>query len=139
MKPSNQCSGYDMNLFSTIGIGLVGAILCVVVRQTRPEQAMLIGIATGCVIFSFALAQIRDVLLLWQESIAEYGEFDIYFVPLIRVLGITYLVQFASQVCRDAGENAIAMKMELAGKVVILSLSFPVLKMVLELIKNVLT
>lgn len=127
-----------MNLLSVVGIGVVAAILAVIVRQTRPEQAMLIGLGTGCVIFGFAFSQIRELLTWWRTLANEYGFLNSYLSPMIRILGVSYLTQFASQTCRDVGEGAIAMKLDFAGKIVILALTTPVLQMVLELIKSIL-
>lgn len=139
MRQSSRCLVYKMNLYSVIGIGLVATILSVLVKQTRPEQAVLISLAAGCLIFGFVLSQVRDLISWWEEVATEFGAVSTYVAPLIKILGITYLTQFASQACRDAGENAVALKLELAGKVVVLGLSVPILKMILELIKNILS
>lgn len=127
-----------MNLFSIVGFGIVATILAVIVRQTRPEQALLISIGAGCIIFGFVFSQIRELLSWWESLANEFAFINTYLSPLIRILGVSYLTQFASQVCRDAGEGAVAMKLDLAGKVVVLALSAPILKAILELIKNIL-
>lgn len=125
-----------MDFFSIVGIGLVGVILASLVRQTKPDFAILITLATSAFIFYAVLSQIRDLLDWWAEMGNEFGLINDYLAPLIKILGITYLTQFSAQACRDAGEGAIAVKLELAGKILILTLSLPILEMVLELIKN---
>ncbi len=127
-----------MNLFSVISFGIVATILAVIVRQTRPEQALLISLGAGCIIFGFVFSQLRELLSWWKSLASEFGFINTYLSPLIRILGVSYLTQFASQACRDAGEGAVAMKLDLAGKVVVLALSAPILKTILELIKNIL-
>lgn len=127
-----------MNLFSVVSFGIVATILAVIVRQTRPEQALLISLGAGCIIFGFVFSQLRELLSWWKSLASEFGFINTYLSPLIRILGVSYLTQFASQACRDAGEGAVAMKLDLAGKVVVLALSAPILKTILELIKNIL-
>ncbi len=127
-----------MNLLSIVGIGIVAAILSVIVRQTRPEQAVLVGLVAGCVILGFVLSQVRELMDWWKEIGSEFGFISAYLSPLVRIMGIAYLTQFAAQLCHDAGENTIAMKLELSGKIAILALSVPILKMILETIKSML-
>lgn len=128
-----------MNLFSVIGIGLVAALLAVLLKQSRPEIALVVSLSAGVLIFFFILDEVTALVGWWRELGAAYGSLNSYLSPLIRILGIAYLTQFATQACRDAGESAIAAKLELSGKVVILGLSVPIMKMVLELIQNLLS
>lgn len=129
----------NMNLFSVIGIGIVAVILATLLKQVRPEIALLISLSAGLLIFGFVLTEMRTIVTWWQEVSADYGEMNAYLSPLIKVLGVAYLTQFASQACKDAGEGAVALKLELSGKVVILGLSIPIVKMILELIRNLLS
>ncbi len=127
-----------MSLLSVVGVAIVAAVLSVMLKQMRPELSLLVGVCAGLILFSFVLGEIRPLIGWITELGSRYGSVNAYFTPLMKVLGIAYLVQFASQICRDAGENAVAMKVELSGKVIILGLSVPILKTVLEMIEDVL-
>ena len=138
MRPSKRCLICKMNLFSVIGIAVVAAVLSVILKQWRPEVSLLIGVCAGVLLLSTVLSEVRPLIAWFKEVGATYGNLNLYFAPLLKVLGVAYLAQFASQVCRDAGESALAMKVEIAGRVTILGLSVPVLKTVLEMIEDVL-
>lgn len=117
-----------MSIGEILGIGLVGAFLAITVRSTRPELGMAVGLATGCVIFAFILPEISSVLdgieELSQNSGLDFKRFSV----LIKIIGIAYITQFSAEVIKDSGENAIAKKVELAGKVMILVMIIPILK-----------
>ena len=138
MKPSKRCSIYNMNLFSVIGIAIAATVISVILKQSRPEFALLVSICTGIFVFLFVLDELKPVVDWLVNLSGRYGTVSRYFAPLLKVLGIAYLAQFAAQFCRDAGENALALKVELAGKVIILGLSIPVLGTVFKMIEDVL-
>lgn len=116
----------------------MAAVLSVILKQWRPEVSLLIGVCAGVLLLSTVLSEVRPLIAWFKEAGATYGNLNLYFAPLLKVLGVAYLAQFASQVCRDAGESALAMKVEIAGRVTILGLSVPVLKTVLEMIEDIL-
>lgn len=128
-----------MSLFSVVGLGLVATVMAVLVKQTRPELGIAVSVTAGILIFGFVLSEIQSLISWWEELGTRYGSIGDYLFPLIKVLGVAYLTQFASQACRDAGEGAIAIKLELAGKIVILGVCVPVMQMVLELIQTILS
>ena len=123
-----------MNITAIIGVGIVGALLAITVKNTRPELGLCIGIGTGCVIFSFVLPHISEVLAevktLSEKSGVEFG----YFVPIVKIIGIAYITQFSSEIIKDSGENAIAKKVEFAGKIAILLMMLPILKTLISTI-----
>ena len=117
-----------MNITAVLGVGIIGALLAVTVKATRPELGMCIGIATGCIIFSFILPQVREVIeeikMLSESSGVDFS----YFSPLVKIIGIAYITQFSTEIIKDAGEAAIAKKVEFAGKITILIMILPILK-----------
>lgn len=116
---------------------LAAAGAALTVRSARPELGLQVGVATGAVILLFALEEIAGAYTELNELVADFGLPGEYFAAMLKITGIVYLMQFASDVCRDAGENAIAGKTELAGRAMILGVSIPVVKAVFELIRSV--
>lgn len=57
---------------------------------------------------------------------------------LIKITGIAFLTEFAVSICKDSGETAIANKMDMGGKVIIISMSIPIISGLLETIIKVL-
>lgn len=116
-----------MEMMRVVGLGLVAAALIVVVRQQRPEMGLMLSLVAGLLIFGLVLGRISDMLDIFQ-TLASKAEVNLLYLGLvIKILGITYLAEFGIQICRDAGENAIASKIEFAGKVFILVLAMPLL------------
>lgn len=127
-----------MEIFQIAGVGIIATILIIILKQIRPEFTVLVSIVTGVIIFAFLLPKLSYVIDT-ISSLSNRVDVDIsYFNTLIKIIGIAYIVEFASQICRDAGQNSIAMKIELGGKVLIMVLAIPVLLALLDLIIKIL-
>ncbi len=127
-----------MEIFQIVGIGLVATILIVIVKQTRPEFAILISIAAGVIIFSMMLSKIVYVIDT-ISSLSSRADVNItYFNTILKIIGMAYIVEFASQISRDAGQDSIAMKIELGGKILIMVLAIPILLALMDLIIKIL-
>lgn len=117
----------------------MGGVLSVTVRQYKKEYAVLVGLATVTVILFFMLDTLADAIgqisLLTEKS----GVDARYFAAVIKVVGVAYVTQFGAEILRDSGENAIALKVELAGKVFILGLTLPIVAEFLEVCINALS
>ena len=128
-----------MDIFKIIGIGLAGGVLTMTVRHLRPEYGVLTGLITVAVMLSFTLDAIYPAISQISEITDRTGLDAKYVAAVVKVVGIAYVSQFGSEVLRDSGENAIASKVELAGKVVILGLTLPIVKEFLEVCINALS
>ena len=80
------------------------------------------------------IAQFSDILSVVSDVFSRSGYANSYFPVLLKILAIAYLTDLISQVCRDAGENGIASKTEMAGKIFILYVSLPVFTSILSMI-----
>ena len=128
-----------MDIFKIIAVGLVGGILTMTVRQYRPEYGVITALAAVTVILFFTLdtlsAAINQITLITEKSGVETR----YIAAVMKVVGVAYITQFGAEILRDGGENAIAMKVETAGKVFILGLTLPVMGEFLEVCVNALS
>lgn len=127
-----------MEIFRIAAIGLVGMILATLVKGYKPEFSLYIVITTVLVIFGFILYKLTSVFDFLGSVYNETGYGKAFFPILIKVLAVAYVADFTAQLCKDAGESAIAGKVELAGKVIIFYLAVPVMMSVMELITKVL-
>ncbi|MBQ1236693.1 MAG: stage III sporulation protein AD [Oscillospiraceae bacterium] len=114
-----------MQWIQFIGIGLIGMILAVLFRQHKPEYAPLISLAAGLAVVFLLLGQLEPIFSQMEEILQQAGIGTEYIAVLLKSLGICYITQLAADTCRDAGESAIASKMELAGKITVLTLAVP--------------
>ncbi len=126
-----------MEILQIAGIGIIATILAVILRDQKPEIALQLSIVTGLIIFLFVITKLEYVVQV-LSSLAERVDLDfIYFSTILKVIGIAYIAEFAAQVSRDAGEGAIASKIELGGKVLIMVISMPILMGLLNLITKI--
>ncbi|HEY8449946.1 MAG TPA: stage III sporulation protein AD [Bacillota bacterium] len=127
-----------MEIIQVVSIALLGTIALVLLRQARPELAVPVSVLAGVIILFFVLEQIGAVVRLASDLLDQAGVHVRYAGSLLKIIGIAYLTEFGAQICRDAGEGAVAAKVELAGKVFILLLAVPIIVAVVETLLGVL-
>lgn len=114
-----------MNIIGIAGTALVAAILSAMLKRYHQEYAIIINIAAGVIIIVQILANISPAIKQLNVLLSSAGLSSDYTLILFKSLGICFLAQFAGDSCRDAGENALATKVELAGKIAIVLLALP--------------
>ncbi len=119
-----------------LGIGVVTAILSLFIKQHRPEIAIAIPVLGGVAIFVVMVPYLEETVRLFEELAEISGIQNRYLRLIIKMIGIAYLCEFSAELCRDAGESSMAGKIELGGKVLILSLSVPIVYQLLGLIET---
>lgn len=116
-----------MNIFSVVAVGIIGALLSVSLKSHRPEYALITAAATGV----FVMLLIAENMLSSFEKISSIietaGIDQKYFKAVFKVIGISYITQFGVEICRDAGESAIASKLDAAGKISIMLAALPII------------
>lgn len=127
-----------MEIFQIVGLGIIATSMIVVLKDFRPEFIIFISIITGLIIFSLILNKLIYVVDVMKNlSLRANLEIE-YFSTILKIIGMSYIVEFGSQICRDADQNSIAMKIELAGKVSIMILAIPILMSLMDLILKIL-
>lgn len=121
-----------MEMIQIVAFGLIATVLAVVIRGQRPEMAMALSVAAGVVIFLMMLGRIGSVVEIIRDLSDRAGVSVIYLGTILKIVGIAYIAEFGSQICRDAGEGALAAKVEFAAKVLIMVLAVPILVAVLQ-------
>ena len=121
-------------MIKVVLIGLVAVFVVLLLKVGKPEYAMAVSLAACVLILLFAggtlTAVIRDLQKLFQYISLPEG----YLKILFKILGVTYLAEFGSALCKDAGQTAISGQIELVGKLTILAISMPVVTSLFEMI-----
>ena len=117
-----------------IGIGMIALIIIIIVKQYRPEFAIYISIISGILILLISLQKMGEIVILIQNISQKAGINGKFLSILLKITGIAILTEFAVSVCKDSGESAIASKIEMGSKVIIISMSVPIISSLLELI-----
>ena len=124
----------DISLTAVIGVGLIAAMMSVLLRQYKPEFALLTAIAATILIFTMMAEWLLPAAKRIQELLNSSPVLSESAATLLKAVGICFITQLACDLCRDAGENAIASRVETAGKAAILLISLPLFEQVLELV-----
>lgn len=120
-----------MEVLQIVAIGLIATVLVVVVKSQRPELGVLLSVAAGVIIFLLVLGQIASIMDIIKELATKAGINMVYMGTILKIIGIAYIAEFGAQICRDAGEGAVAAKIEFAAKVLIMVLAVPIVVAVL--------
>lgn len=113
-------------------LGIVGVLIAVQFKSQKPEYSMYIGFAIGILIFSYALKEFEVVLQQFERIKKYLGTGEGYLSILIKVIGITYICEFSSSICKDAGYGTIADQIEVLGKLSVMIAGLPILFAVIE-------
>lgn len=127
-----------MEIIKIIGIALIALVIIIMLKQYRPEYAIFISILTGILILFLVMDRLTGIINL-IASIQDKFSINIQFIALlIKITGIAFLSEFAVSVCKDSGEAAIASKIEIGSKIIIISMSIPIISSLLEIILKIL-
>ncbi len=117
-------------------IGVVGAVLAVQLKGGKAEYGIYISVAVSIVLFAFIVDRL-GIFISTVDQIASYIDMDAgYLSAMLKMIGITYIAEFSSGICRDAGYQTIAGQIEIFAKLTILALGMPVLLALLETIRE---
>lgn len=115
-------------------IGVIGSLLAVALKGSKSEYGIYAAVATGIILFSFIIDRL-GIFIQTIEQISSYIDMDdLYLSVMLKMIGITYIAEFSSGICRDAGYQTLAGQIEIFARLTILALGMPVLTALLETI-----
>ncbi|KQL34040.1 MULTISPECIES: stage III sporulation protein AD [Bacillaceae] len=118
-----------------VGIGLAATFVILLLNQFKMNNFTLaITVFISCVLFLFLLDKVQFLLEQIQKLANQASIKNVYVETLLKIIGIAYIAEFGVQITKDAGQGAIASKIELGGKVLILVLAIPILTALIETI-----
>ncbi|MDU7535997.1 MAG: stage III sporulation protein AD [Peptostreptococcaceae bacterium] len=120
-----------------IGIAIISTALCLVIKKDIPEIAMFIGILTGVIILTSVIFKLGFIIESINDLANKANIPSVYITLIIKLIGIAYLMEFAIQLCKDCGEGNIASKLEFGGKIIVMTMSFPILLSIVEMVLNI--
>ena len=127
-----------MEIVKIIGVGLIATIILAIIRTYKPELTIYVSIIAGAIIFSMVMDNLSAIIDLLTNLSKKSGINAQYVAILLKISGIAILSEFAVSVCKDLGETAVATKIDLAGKIIIISISIPIISALLELLIKIL-
>lgn len=127
-----------MDLIRIGVLGITAAILILIIKTNRPEIALQISLVFGVIVMLSLAGRIKGILDLIEMYMERANISGVYVAALLKIIGMAYIAEFAAESCRDAGQNAIAAKVELAGKILIMLTAVPVITSVMSIILDML-
>ena len=120
------------------GIGLTSLLIIIILKQYKPEFAIYISIISGLIIFFLCIDKLSNIINLLTNLSNKTGINSEFIALLIKITGIAILTEFAVSICKDCGESAIASKIDLGGKILIIGTSIPIITALLETLVSML-
>lgn len=120
-----------------IGIlGILGVMVAVQFKATRPEYGIYMGLVISILLFTYAVRQFSAVLNQFTLIRQFLGSSQSHLSILLKITGVTYICEFSADICKDAGYGAVAEQIEILGKLSVMFAGLPILLAVMEQIQT---
>lgn len=126
-----------MDVIKIIGVGLIALIIIIILKQYRPEFVIYVSLIAGALILLLVIDKIGSIIDLLTTLSNKTAINNEFLTLLIKITGIAFLTEFAVSICKDSGEAAIANKVDIGGKIIIISMSIPIISSLLETILKI--
>jgi stage III sporulation protein AD len=124
-----------MEIVQYISLAFVALLLIVFLKQLKhPIYGVIISVIVGIILFVAVFGKIKYVFDVISQIAVQAKINALYFSTIIKIIGVAYLAEFGSQVCKDAGESSLGTRIEFAAKIIVLVLAMPIIVGVLETI-----
>ena len=117
------------DIIKIIGIGFVTLIVTLILKEYKKDFAIYASLIGGMLIIFLMINYLESIVSFISGLSESNNEFILL---LIKITGISILTEFATSVCRDSGESSIASKVDLGGKIIVISMSIPVISATLK-------
>ena len=121
-----------MEIAQVIGLALVTTIFLLILRQDKPVMAILLSLVFSIIIFTSMMGKLASIIDVIKELTRRAGLNYFFLATILKIMGVAYLGEFAAVICQDAGEQAVAKKVEFAAKIIIAVLTLPIMVAILE-------
>ncbi|MBE5977183.1 MULTISPECIES: stage III sporulation protein AD [Lacrimispora] len=121
-----------MTVVSIAVVGIVAVLLAVSLKGMKGEYGTFLVLAAGFFIFFYGVGKLSTILDTMKEIQSYIKINSVYLSTLVKMIGITYIAEFASGICKDAGYGAVGTQIEIFGKLSVLAVSMPILLALIE-------
>jgi len=115
-----------MNVTAIAIAAVVISVLLTQVRKIQPEMGQVLAAAASAVFLGIMIPYIREAVNSIKEFAAYSQAGSRYIIPILKITGIAYITQLGAELCRDANEEALAGRVEMAGKIAICVITIPI-------------
>ena len=118
-------------------IGVASALGVLLLRQVKPELAVIVGLVGTILIFLMVVSGLTKIISSINGIVAQTGLATQLFSSILKIVGIGYLCEIAASICQEAGANAVADMVILGGKIVIMVLAIPIVQALVDVVLGV--
>jgi stage III sporulation protein AD len=126
-----------VELIKIIGIGLITSIAVLVVKQVKPEIAIIITITGSLIMLLMLVEMLTSVMSVFDLLVTKTGIDKQLFSSILKIIGVGYITEFSANICSDTGNSSIADKILLSGKVIILVLALPIITALIDIVVGI--
>ena len=123
-----------MEILKIIGIGIITCVVVIIIKQIKPEFALVALIAGSVIMLVYIFDYFVNILDVFANIVNKTGINSKLFAIILKIIGVGYLIEFSANICSDSGNPAIADKIILGGKLLILILAMPIVTNLLDII-----
>ena len=121
-------------LLKIVAIALVTVFATLLIKQTKPEIAILISIVGSLLIVIMSVDSLSNIMNSFYNIFKKTGVDTTLLTPLIKIISIGYIAEFGANICLDAGASSIADKILFCAKLIILVISLPIVTSVIDMV-----
>ncbi len=125
-----------MDIIKIAAVGIVTAFCSLTLKENKSELSLMVAIAGGCIILLMLLNYFTGIFDSINMLIDKAGVNGSVVKSVIKIVGIGYITEFSASIVEDSGNKSLAEKMVMAGKVIILAVSLPILTALFDLISE---
>jgi len=123
-----------MEILQIVGLGLITTVFYLILKERKEEIAISLSIAFAALVFLLMMDKIQAILQVFEDLALKANVNMFYLTTIFKIIGIAYIAEFGTQICRDADAESIAGKIEFAAKIIIMVLAIPIIVAILETI-----
>jgi len=127
-----------MDIFKIIAFAIVALVMIIILDKTNKEYSLALTIISAVIILVMIMTKLDEIISLLENLVTKAGINKNYLIVLLKVTGIAYIVEIAKNICVDAGKSSLATKIEIAGKVSVVSLTIPIITSTVTVIVDIL-
>lgn len=126
-----------MEIARIVGLALITTIFALIIRREKPALALMLSLSFSLMVLLAVMGKLATIINVLQEM-ADQADANFFFLStVLKILGVAYLTELGAAICRDAGEEAIATKMELAARIIIAVMALPIMVAILQTLMEI--
>ena len=127
-----------MEIYKIAAIGIISVIIIVYLKSVNNELAVIVGVASGILILLLSVSYIKEFILFFEEVAKTGGIDNSVFKLVLKIIAISYLIEFSGSIAVDFGQTSLANKIQFAGKLIMVTLAIPLIKNMIDFVVSLL-